>query len=64
MSFLLLLLQEGMTALSWASEAGHVNTVRMLEARGAQRKGYGKKLVTKAMLIQVPALVLKCVVFF
>ena len=44
MSFLFLL-QEGMTALNWASEASHVDIVRMLEAAGAQRKGYGKKLV-------------------
>ena len=44
MSFLFLL-QEGMTALKWASEAGHVDIVRMLEAAGAQRKGHGKKPV-------------------
>lgn len=41
MSFLL---QEGMTALDWASEVGHVNVVWMLQAAGARHKGYGKKL--------------------
>ena len=39
----LLLLQEGMTALHWASEVGHINVVRMLQAAGAQQKGHGKK---------------------
>ena len=42
MSFLLI--QEGMTALNWATEVGHVNVVKMLEAAGALRKEYGKKL--------------------
>ena len=43
MSFLLFP-QEGMTALNWASEVGHVNVVRMLQAAGVQQEGYGKKL--------------------
>ena len=42
MSFLLFP-QEGMTALSWAFEVGHVNIVRMLQAAGVQHEGYGKK---------------------
>ena len=42
MSFLFL--QEGMTALNWASEMGHVNVVRMLQAAGARHQGCGKKL--------------------
>ena len=41
MSFLL---QDGMTALIWASEMGHVNVVRMLQAAGARHQGHGKKL--------------------
>ena len=49
-----------MTAVIWASETGHDNVVKMLQAAGARYKGHGKKVGAKVMLIQVPELILKC----